>query len=292
MTSTRTNPARLVLAVAVYVVLYVLSQIVLIWLLGITGQLAGPILTVFLGALLANGLVLRIYEDRSLPDIGLWWNRAAADNLAFGLLGGIASACLVLGPPLATGAARMTALPAQPSAGTLPFVVVLLAIGAAGEELLFRGYGFQILLARFGPYATILPVGVIFALMHSANPNATRFGLANTAGFGILFGYAFLRTRDLWLPIGIHFGWNLTLPLFGVNLSGLRMRVTGHEMVWTAGGLWSGGQYGPEASVLTSGVLILLFLYIWKAPLRRQASPLTDPSAEQGICESPPSLRP
>jgi len=135
-----------------------------------------------------------------------------------------------------------------------------------GEELMMRGYGFQILLAHLGPWATIIPCGVLFALLHTANPNASWLGLANTAGFGVLFGYAFVRSRDLWLPAGLHFGWNITLPLFGANVSGLRMNVAGHDMVWTAGNLWSGGAYGPEASLLTSIVMILLAVYIWKAP--------------------------
>jgi len=277
------------LRVGVYVVLYIVAQgLLAALLLWAGGELAGATLTVLLGAIFVNWLALRIYENRTLPAVGLRSNRAAAKNLAWGLTGGIGAACLVLAPPLAAGAARLVTTADTPSGGTLPFVMLLLAAGAAGEELLFRGYAFQILLAHFGPYTTIIPVGVIFALLHAANPNATWFGLANTAGFGILFGYAFLRTRDLWLPIGLHFGWNLTLPLFGVNLSGLRMRITGHEMLWMAGKLWSGGDYGPEASLLTSAVLVLLFVYIWKAPLRRQPSPLTDPPPEGALCESSP----
>ena len=243
----------------------------------------------------ANWLALRIYEDRPVSDAGLWLNRASADNLLLGLAGGVGSACLVLAPPLLVGAAHIVRTPAeQPSAGAMVYLVILLAAGAAGEELFFRGYGFQLLLARCGPYATILPVGVVFALLHSGNPSATWFGIANTAGFGILFGYALLRSRDLWLPIGLHFGWNFTLPLFGVNVSGLRMKVTGYEMSWTAGHLWSGGDYGPEASLLTSVVLFVLFAYLWKAPIRRQPSPLTDPPAESAVCEPsppPPSSR-
>ena len=77
------------------------------------------------------------------------------------------------------------------------------------------------------------------------------------------------------------------MPLFGVNVSGLRMKMTGHEMVWSAGNLWSGGEYGPEASVLTSAMMIVLAVYLWKAPIRRQSSPLTDPPAEpkEDVCE-------
>jgi membrane protease YdiL (CAAX protease family) len=288
---TRNDPLRIATSVGVYAVLCYATQIVFYLVLGMAGMLAGVTLTVLLSAIFANWLVLRIYQNLSLPALGLWWNRASAENLAYGMLGGIGAACLVLAPPLMAGAAHLASASERLSPGTPLFVILMLAAGAVGEELLFRGYGFQVLLAAFGPYATIVPVGVLFALMHSGNPNANWFGLANTAGFGILFGYAFLRTRDLWLPIGLHFGWNFTLPLFGVNLSGLRMNITGHEMVWTAGNLWSGGEYGPEASLLTSAVLFLLFVYLWKAPLRRQRSPLTDPPAESAVCEPSPPLR-
>lgn len=278
----RKDALRLAIQVILYVVLYFLTALVfgplLLWL---GGYLAGNTGAVLLSAIAANWLTLRIYEGRHIVDLGLWWNRASLDNLGWGLAGGAGAACLVLLPPLAVGAAHMARTPAEPgSAGTILFVTALLFAGAAGEELFFRGYGFQRLLATLGPYATILPVGIVFALLHESNPNANWFGIANTAGFGILFGYAYLRSRDLWLPIGLHFGWNFTYPLFGVNLSGLRIKVTGFEMSWTAGRLWSGGEYGPEASVLTSAILLLLFAYVWKAPIRRQPSPLTDPPPE------------
>jgi len=250
------------------------------------GYLAGITASGLLSAIVANWLALRIWENRRIFELGLWWTRDSSENLAIGLLGGAACACLVLTPPLVVGAAHIVSAPAEhPSAGTIIFVTLCLSAGAAGEELLFRGYGFQALLAAAGPFATILPVGIVFALLHSSNPNASTLGIANTAAFGILFGYAYLRSRDLWLPIGLHLGWNFTLPLFGVNLSGLRMKVTGYEMSWTAGELWSGGEYGPEASVLTSVVVLLLAVYLWKAPIRRQPSPLTDPPAESPVCE-------
>ena len=293
MKTSRHDPLRTAIQVTVYVALYFATAYFFFgpMLLWIGGYLTGTIATGFLAAVFANWLALRIYEDRPVSDAGLWLNPASAHNLLFGLIGGVGSACLVLAPPLLAGVARIVRTPAeQPSAGAMVYLVLLLAAGSAGEELFFRGYGFQVLLARCGPYATILPVGVLFALLHSANPNATWFGIANTAGFGILFGYALLRSRDLWLPIGLHFGWNFTLPLFGVNVSGLRMKVTGYEMSWTAGHLWSGGDYGPEASLLTSVVLFALLAYLWKAPIRRQPSPLTDPPGESAVCEpsSPP----
>ncbi len=290
--ASRKDPLRLGIHLTVYVALFYATAFVfsglLVWLGGYMTGVTGATL---LSAVFANWLALRIYENRHVVEIGLWLNRSSAENLVLGLAGGAGTAALVLAPALLVGAAHLTPTPAdQPTVGTIIFVSILLAAGSVGEEIFFRGYGFQELLVAAGPWATVVPVGVVFALLHGSNPGATWFSTANTAGFGILFGYAYLRSRDLWLPIGLHFGWDFTLPLFGVNVSGLRMKVTGYEMAWNAGPLWSGGEYGPEASILTSAVLFALFVYLYKAPIRRQFSPLTDPPAESAVCEVTPSL--
>ncbi len=279
------HPAR----VAGEVIAYCLAFLVAAKLFGtaatwVGGYLAGITLGELFGALAVNWMAVQVCTDGlRLAELGLWWNRWSADNLAFGLFGGIGAACLVLAPPLLAGAARIVSTPGdQPPWNTIVLVGVLLACGSAAEEIAFRGYAFQLLLANFGAFAVIIPVGVIFALMHAGNPNVSTFGLVNTAGFGILFGFAYWRSRDLWLPIGLHFGWNFTLPLFGASVSGLRMNVTGYEMTWSAGTLWSGGEYGPEASALTSVVMLILFAYLWKAPIRRQVSPITGSGPWQG----------
>ncbi len=254
------------------------------------GYLTGVTMAGLFSAWFANWLSLRIYEDRSVSEVGLWLNKFSGENLLLGLAGGAGTAALVLGPPLLVGAAHLVSTPNdRPTVGTILFVGVVLVAGAVHEELLFRGYGFQELVAAAGPWATVVPVGVVFALLHGSNPGASWFSTFNTAAFGVLFGYAYLRSRDLWLPIGLHFGWNFTLTLFGVNVSGLRMKVTGYEMTWSAGNLWSGGAYGPEASILTTLMLVALVAFLRLAPVHRQRSPLTDPPAESAPCENSPS---
>ncbi|MGA3040198.1 MAG: type II CAAX endopeptidase family protein [Bryobacteraceae bacterium] len=291
----RADAFHTITKIVVYVCLFFATAYVLgplLYWLG--GYIVSITATVLLAAAFSNSLCLRIYVRRGIAAIGLQGDRAALVNLGFGCLGGMAAAALVLAGPLLFHAARIAPDPGSPaSVSSFFFVSVLLLFGSAGEELLFRGFGFQVLLRALGGWTTILPVGVIFAVMHAGNPNATWLGLANTAGFGILFGYAFLRSHDIWLPIGVHFGWNFTLPLFGVNVSGLTMRLTGFTMRWSAGKLWSGGEYGPEASILTSAVLFLLFAYLWKAPIRRQPSALLDPPAGDVTCApGPPSSPP
>ncbi len=76
-------------------------------------------------------------------------------------------------------------------------------------------------------------------------------------------------------------GWSFARLLFGGGIRGVKGGGTGSELGWNAGPLWSGGEYGPEASILTSGVLLLLFLFLWKAPIRPQPNLLLDEPVEK-----------
>jgi membrane protease YdiL (CAAX protease family) len=278
------DPLRIALQVGLYIFFFVLflGVVVLSGIAGVMGPLAGSACSTFFAAVLTNIITLRIYEGRSLADIGFHWNAASARNLIWGLMGGITAALAVLTTPLVTRAAVMQHVAGNEAHWRIfLFVTVVLILGAAGEEVLFRGYGFQVLLRSMRPEVAIVLVGIMFGALHLSNPHASWLGLLNTIGFGILFGYAFWRSRDLWLPFGLHLGWNFTLPLFGADVSGIKIGVTGYQPQWSAGPLWSGGEYGPEASVLTSAVLLALFAFVWKAPVRRQRNLLLDEPVEK-----------
>ncbi len=267
-----TKLVGLALRVGVYIFLAGAGLTLFGWSLSPLGSpLVVSALGGFLAAALANELAMRFFERGNLVGIGLGWGRESTRNLLVGLAGGGGAAALILGVPVLTGLARFQAVPgAEPHFRTFIFVMVILLFGAIGEEMLFRGYAFQCLVGQAGAYATILPVGVLFGLMHASNPSATNLSLINTTLWGVLLGYAFVRSGDLWLAIGLHLGWNWMLPIFGVNLSGFTMDLTGYALDWKIGPVWSGGAYGPEGGILTTGVVILLFFYLWKAPVLPQ----------------------
>ena len=225
----------------------------------------------FAAAAVANAIVLRIYERGQLTDIGLGWTAASRRNLSLGLLGGVGAALIVIAGPILVRQADLVSVPNEhmqwPS---LLFLSIALLFGAVGEEMLFRGYLFQVLVKAIGPFAAMLPMAVLFGLAHSANLNFTLLAFVNTVLWGIALGYSFILSGDLWLPIGLHFGWNWTLPLLGVNLSGFTMSVTGYSMHWNIGALWSGGDYGPEGGLLTTAILVLLVVYLRKVPIQHQ----------------------
>lgn len=274
MTPTDTNKRLgILLRVGVFALIailgYVIFPTIMFWLLGDRVPLIVATLGTFATAAVANAIVLRIYERAQLADIGLGWTVASRRNLLLGVAGGVGAGVIVLGGPVLVRAASFARVPNEhlqwPS---LLFVSLILLFGSVGEEMLFRGYMFQVLVKAIGPFATILPMAVLFGLAHSPNLNFTWIALMNTILWGVALGYAFIRSGDLWLPIGLHFGWNWVLPLFGVNLSGFTMGVTGYSMTWKVGDVWSGGSYGPEGGLLTSAIVIVLFVYLQRAPIQ------------------------
>jgi membrane protease YdiL (CAAX protease family) len=270
-----TDKLGIILKVGMYAFLCFVGLAFIPGLLDPLGYFIAAALGTFAASAIANAVTVRIFERATITAIGLDWHSGAGRNLVVGLLGGVGSAGTVLALPLLFGMAELKPTPDQPgSFGSILFVMGLLIFGAIGEEMLFRGYGFQVLVAKMGPFATILPISVLFGFAHASNQNVSPLAIINTIGFGVVFGVAFLRSGDLWLPIGLHYGWNVTLPLFGVNLSGFTMGVTGYAMHWKVGDLWSGGAYGPEASILTCGIVIALMYYLWKAPIISRLPPL------------------
>jgi membrane protease YdiL (CAAX protease family) len=279
MTPDSPKPDRVAIGLRVFVYVFlvaagmVIFPVVLYWAAPVPFVVAT--LSSFSAAAVANAVTLRIWAHGQLADIGMQWTPASRWNLLLGFAGGVGGGVIA---SLAPVVLRLSWLERPPGStvqwGSLVFVSLLLLFGAVGEEMLFRGYAFQFLIGRMGPYATILPFGVLFGLMHGNNPNQTWLGLLNTMAWGVLFGYAFLRSGDLWLPIGLHFGWNWVLPLFGANLSGYTMGVTGLLERSNSSPWWTGGGYGPEGGVFTTMVVAGLFVYLRRTPVQRQRSAL------------------
>jgi membrane protease YdiL (CAAX protease family) len=263
------NKLSLILRLGFYVGACVVGlKLIPLILAPIFGSLFSATVGLFLIAVLANVFTMRIFDRRPLIDIGLSSNPGSGKNFAWGLLLGAGAATVMLAVPLLAGAGHFVARQESGFAWqNLAFFIVLLLFGAAGEEILFRGYAFQLLINRLGPWATVLPIGVLFGFAHAGNPSATNLAIGNTMLWGIFLGFAFLQSHDLWLPIGLHYSWNAVLPLFGVNLSGLTIKVTRYGYQWDLGPLWSGGAYGPEGGLLTTGIVILLFFVLLKVPI-------------------------
>ncbi len=118
--------------------------------------------------LAANLLTMRVFDRRPFTDIGLEGGRASAQNFLWGLLLSVAAASLMLLAPILAGTGHLVLQKDIAfSWASLIFYLVTLAVAATGEEMIFRGYAFQLLIEKMGPFATVLPIAVIFGLTHA-----------------------------------------------------------------------------------------------------------------------------
>jgi len=269
------DPAQ-ILRSLIRVVVFIISAFVLWWLVaGVMAHFVDLLITsaVSLGvtAFITTVVMMRIYEMRPFYLVGLIPNRQGAVHLGAGVVFGAGSSFLVVATQWAFGWAEFQRTTLEPLWGaTIASGFLILLVGATGEELLFRGYAFQHLICAFGPWFSITLTSALFAWAHTANPASSPVGMVNTALFGAVFGYAYWRTRDLWFPLGMHFAWNFTLASVGAKVSGLKIKLMGISVTPTGPVVWSGGEYGPEGSLLSTMALAGTVLFLWKAPLGRQ----------------------
>ena len=259
----------LVLRVGLFSLIVMMTLVLLpIALIPLVERFAGATLTVFGAGTIANAISYRIYERSNLMHAGLEWTVPARRNLLIGIGLGTGFGLVIVLAIVALGQARIQSAGPM-SWPSLVFVSVVLMFGAVGEELMFRGYGFQLLAGKIGRFATLLPMAVLFGAAHIDNIASTPLSVINTAVWGLLLGYATLKSRGLWLAVGLHYGWNWILPMLGAPLSGFKMGVTGLRLDSNEN-RWAGGGYGPEASLVLTLLLPGLFYLVHRLKVAPQ----------------------
>jgi len=228
---------------------------------------------------LVSWLCLRFLEHLGLRPLGFGLHRNWWREVLIGFIISAAMIAVVVGLQALGGGTRVARSPAWwagsgvDAAGLfLTVKEVLLALGllilaGAFEELMYRGYAFQTLLRGAPAVVPILLLSVYFAYGHWENPSRTFFSTANTVLAGVWLSLAYLKTRSLWLPTALHFGWNWTMgAVFGLPVSGLL--IPQHPLLISTSDapLWlTGGSYGPEGGAAATIVIIASTILIWRA---------------------------
>jgi len=128
-----------------------------------------------------------------------------------------------------------------------------------GEEFAFRGYLQFTLTTGMGFWPAAILLSALFGLAHAGNPGESKVGLLSVVCFALLFCFILRRTGNLWWVVGFHAGWDWGQTFFyGVSDSGLAPY---HNLFNSSfsGPVWlTGGSVGPEASVFTPIVLLIV----------------------------------
>lgn len=256
-------------------------------------------LGLLLAALGAGFICTRWLEGLPWRALGLslharWWR-----DFVVGSIIGVASLAMAAGIAAAGGGLTFTvsgrALLLQVGQ-TLVFSALLFILAALAEEALFRGYPLQTLTRANLAWLAVFLTSVPFAAVHLRNPNvAAGFTFINTALAGVWLAMAYLRTRSLWFPLGVHWAWNWALgSLFGLPVSGITDLAPnplfhGNDL----GPAWlTGGSYGIEGGLACTVTLIVSTIFIWRTRLVSSTEEMRQLTSQENPVRLMPSSPP
>ena len=251
-----------------------------------------------LGAALGAGyLCARFLEGLPWRSLGATFHRGWLRDLLLGFAIGFASLVLAVG--IASKGLGFS----RPDTDWSSIIrsgigsAVLLFVAAFAEEAMFRGYGLQTLTRAKLTWLGVLLTSVPFGLVHLSNPNVVPgVTFANTALAGIWLAAAYLRTRSLWLPLGVHWSWNWALGwFFGLPVSGINLVSYPLLQSEDRGPNWlTGGSYGIEGGIACTIALILFTVFLWKTRWLSATPELKQMTSQENPATSEPvlSIRP
>jgi hypothetical protein len=209
----------------------------------------GVALLIAVAMLVTYHTYVRLIERRTVFELSAphALNDVAAGLLAGALLFGATMLLLVW-----LGVASVTR---DGGVAALGYPLAAAFVAAVSEELLIRGVLLRIVEESLGSWIALAFTAALFGGLHAFNTGATvTSSVAIALEAGVLLGAAYIYSRRLWLPIGLHLGWNFTEGgIFGVSVSGghshgmLASRFQGPDLL-------TGGQFGPEASIVAVAV--------------------------------------
>ena len=217
-------------------------------------------------------LLARVVEDLPWRSLGLTPHQGWFRDLVIGSVIGFAALVLAVAIAMPTGSLSFSLNNAGAGSILKSLIgsAVLFVVAALAEEAMFRGYPLQTL-ARAGlAWLGVVLTLVLFGTAHLDNPHVIPgFTFANTALAGLGFAVAYLRTRSLWLPLGVHWSWNWALgSFFGLPVSGMKIVSSPVLTAVDNGPVWlTGGSYGIEGGFACTIALALATIYLWRTRL-------------------------
>ena len=202
--------------------------------------------------LLTTWIVVKLVDKRPFLTAGLHPKHALLD-LSAGLAVGVAWLVISVGILAAAG---WTSSQDQLvfSAPALLIAGVSVLFNVLTQQLLVFGYVLQSIRAKAGLPSAVAVSALLFSAIHAAAFGGAWIPPINVLGAGLVFSLAYAITGNLWLPIGIHFGWNMLLgPVLGLTVSGTSSLGLGWTAFEIAGPKqFTGGEFGIEGGLIVT----------------------------------------
>lgn len=227
-------------------------------------------LIMYYGYIVMAGVALlywKLIEKKPLSEMGL---TKRFGNYLIGILAGVLLLAVSVAAIVFTGSIKYHGI-----YNNADILMILLLFGGfiiqgATEEILCRGIVLHAISKKTSVWIAIAVSTILFVLPHwsSLFEGKTVYGVigvANLVLISIIFSLLTIRFKSIWAACGLHSFWNAILySVLGLNLSGNDETVTAIFNMQSVGkNIWNGGEYGIEASIITTVVLAIATAIIW-----------------------------
>jgi membrane protease YdiL (CAAX protease family) len=227
----------------------------------VEARLYGDMVTI-VTIIAATWLVLKFIDRRAFKTIGL-----ASGNIIKDLFTGVVIGSIWLCASLGIAWIFGWAAPVYPAGFSWNILLISAAsmfFNVVAQELLLCGFIFQTIRNRSNVTIAIIISAALFAGYHLGAFKGEWLPAVNVFAAGVFFCIAYLTTNNLWLPIAIHFSWDVLLgPVLGITESG-HSNLGGGWKMFTVNGpkLLTGGSFGMEGGLIVTITTILSVLII------------------------------
>ena len=133
-----------------------------------------------------------------------------------------------------------------------------------GEEILSRGYIMSVLKQTRNKWIVLIGPALIFAALHLGNNGIDVLSFINLFLVGVLFAYMFMKSKNLWMPIGYHITWNYFQGyIWGFGVSGISVNGL-YKVENISSNIINGGAFGPEGGIIVTIITCLTFYFVYR----------------------------
>ena len=233
------------------------------------------LITYFGYAFIIGAIVLfwKLIQKKTVRDLGFTGNPVGyLTGAAIGMVLVVISAVAIM----LTGAIRFNGVFANIDTPMVAVMLICFVLQGAMEEILCRGVVHQLLIRKTSVPVTVGVSAVLFTIPHlsgmsGGSPLIVAAAIVNLVLISVIFSLITIRFKSIWAACGLHSIWNYILySIFGLNLSGIDGTVASvFDMTSVGSNILNGGEYGIEASIITTMVLsvsiVVIFIFSRKA---------------------------
>ena len=214
--------------------------------------------------IISSIIIWKLFEKKKISSLGITSIKKGYKELIVGLgLGAITMSIVAIGI-VAIGDVKLVKPINKPNIsiyllyGLIQFIFV-----GFGEEILSRGYIMSVLKQTRNKWIILIGPALIFAALHLGNNGIDVLSFINLFLVGVLFAYMFMKSKNIWMPIGYHITWNYFQGyIWGFKVSGTSTNGL-YQIENVTNNIINGGAFGPEGGIIVTIIICFTFGFVY-----------------------------